>query len=78
MLLTMPNIRGAVLTARNRILPRDVAENLSRKLDVGDWWILYMLGRNMDPIIYRDIMTQLSDRLDQRPTLRSDEKSSGV
>lgn len=78
MLLTMPSIRSQVLVARNRILPRDIAENLSRKLDVGDWWILYMLGRNMDPIIYRDIMTQLSDRLEQRTNLRLDEKSSGL
>lgn len=78
MLLSMPRIRGSVLAARNRMLPRDIAENLSEKLDVGDWWLLYMLGRNMDPIIYRDVMTQLSDRLERRTNHRIDDKSAAL
>lgn len=77
LLLTMPSIRAPVLAARNRMLPRDVAENLSQKLDVGDWWVLYMLGRNMDPIIYRDIMIELSDRVGRR-NHRIDEKTDSL
>lgn len=30
---------------------------------MGDWFLLYMLGENLDTIIFRDIMTDLATRL---------------
>lgn len=29
-------------------------------------WIMYMLGRNMDPLIYRELMTEYASILEQR------------
>lgn len=46
------------------MVPREVASAVTRKTDIGDWWILYMLGRNLDPIIYRDVLIELAKRIE--------------
>uniref|UniRef100_A0A336LJ58 Innexin n=1 Tax=Culicoides sonorensis TaxID=179676 RepID=A0A336LJ58_CULSO len=48
-IVCMPSVRPHLLNARNRMVPREVASAVTRKTDIGDWWILYMLGRNLDP-----------------------------
>lgn len=47
-----------------RYVGSQVAEAIARKTDVGDWWILYMLSRNMDPIIYREMVTELAKKIE--------------
>lgn len=37
------------------------------QVDIGDWWIIYMLGRNLDPIIYRDVLAELSKSITVQP-----------
>ncbi len=44
LIIFVPSVRSKVLNARNRMVPREVAEAISRKTDIGDWWICYMLG----------------------------------
>lgn len=60
----MPSIRPHILNARNRMVTRSVAKNVSNSLDIGDWWLIYMLGRNLDPIIYRDVLSELANEID--------------
>lgn len=48
------------------MVPRDVAYKISKQLDIGDWWLIYMLGRNLDPIVFKDVLKQLSERLEMR------------
>lgn len=59
MIILIPSVRAQILNARNRMVPRDVAFKISNHLDIGDWWLVYMLGRNLDPIIYKDVLVQL-------------------
>jgi len=59
LIIMVPRVRAQILNARNRMVPRDVAFAISKHLDIGDWWLVYMLGRNLDPIIYKDVLTQL-------------------
>lgn len=60
LIIFVPSIRARVLNARNRMVPREIATAVSNKVDMGDWWILYMLGRNLDPIIYKDVLVELA------------------
>lgn len=59
----MPKVRASILNARNRMVPREVVNRVSEELDIGDWWLIYMLGRNLDPIIFKDVLTELSKEL---------------
>lgn len=60
LIIFVPSIRARVLNARNRMVPREIAIAVSKKVDIGDWWIIYMLGRNLDPIIYKDVLAELA------------------
>lgn len=73
-MITMPRLRVSVLSTRNRMVPRDVARKLTQKIDVGDWWLIYMIGQNLDPIVYRDVLAQLLNRLEMRNNHQIDDK----
>ena len=60
----MPSIRPRLLNARNRMVPREIAQAVSKKTDLGDWWIIYMLGRNLDPLIFKDVIAELAKRIE--------------
>ena len=41
-------------------------DNICRRLRLGDWFILYQLGKNMDPMIFREFMEKLHKRMFER------------
>lgn len=63
-IFSCPSIRPRLLRFRNRYVPIEVAEAIARKTQLGDWWVLYMLGRNMDPLIYREVVTELAKKIE--------------
>lgn len=63
LIIFVPSVRSRVLNARNRMVPREIAVSVTKKVDIGDWWIIYMLGRNLDPIIFRDVLAELAKTL---------------
>lgn len=63
-IIFLPNIRPRLLNARNRMISMDICRSLSKKLDIGDWWLIYMLGRNLDPVIYKDVMGEFAKQVE--------------
>ncbi|KAG5896209.1 hypothetical protein JTB14_006655 [Gonioctena quinquepunctata] len=63
-IITCPKIRPRILHAKNRSIPMEVCRSLCNKIDVGDWWILLMLGTNMDPLIYRELISELVKKIE--------------
>lgn len=63
----VPSVRPRLLHARSRTISLKVSTEVSNSSDVGDWWILYMLARNIDPLIYRDILNDLADTKKRKP-----------
>uniref|UniRef100_A0A1B6FA42 Innexin n=1 Tax=Cuerna arida TaxID=1464854 RepID=A0A1B6FA42_9HEMI len=59
-----PRVRSKLMKARNRAIPYEVCESITRNCGFGDWWVLYVLGMNMDPLIYREIIMELSKKID--------------
>ena len=55
----MPGLRLCILKQRARLVGRMEMENICRRLRLGDWFILYQLGKNMDPMIFREFMEKL-------------------
>lgn len=74
-MFSMVSVRAKILSKRNSMVSSDVARKLSQKLDIGDWWLVYMLSQNLDPIIYKDVLTQLLERVEMRDNDLGDEKS---
>ena len=47
---------------------------ICRKFKLGDWFILYQLGKNIDPLIYREFINDLYEQLRLRDSKRDEEK----
>jgi len=62
-LLVMPGLRLCILNQRARLVGRMEVENICRRLRLGDWFILYQLGKNIDPMIFREFMEKLHKRM---------------
>ncbi|KAL1502667.1 hypothetical protein ABEB36_007780 [Hypothenemus hampei] len=63
-IITMLKILLKILHSKHRSILIETCEALCRKVDIGDWWILLMLGTNMDPITYREIIAELAKNIE--------------
>ena len=63
-IIALPSTRAYIFHFYNRIIPKDTAKAISRKTSLGDWWVMFMLGSNMDPLIYREVMAELAKKIE--------------
>lgn len=59
-----PKLRLYLLRARSRLTPQHSIETIGRKCQIGDWFILYQLGKNIDPLIYKEVLNDIAAKLD--------------
>ncbi|CAG0907659.1 unnamed protein product [Darwinula stevensoni] len=64
MIIFLPSVRPTIFHFYNRMLPKDTCEAICRKTTLGDWWVLFLLGSNMDPLIYREVMAELAKKIE--------------
>lgn len=50
-----PQVRYQLLKARASSVSRDVIESISMKASFGDWFVLYMLSKNVNSYVYKDV-----------------------
>ncbi|CAG5095235.1 Similar to inx1: Innexin inx1 (Schistocerca americana), partial [Cotesia congregata] len=62
-LIFMPSVRPYVLKYSGRLLSIETCSNISKKLDLGDWWLLYILQSNMDSLVYRELLEELTKKV---------------
>lgn len=58
-----PRIRAYLLYLRFRLIRKESINVIVKKTQMGDWFLFYMLGQNVDAMVYKDIMHDLSRRL---------------
>jgi len=58
-----PAFRQILLRTRSRLAESENVEAISRKCQIGDWFVLYQLAKNMDPLIYKEFITDLANKL---------------
>lgn len=63
-LIVCPPLRPKLLKIRRNTISRRDANVVASNLDVGDWWVLYMLGKNIDHYIYNEIVFDLARTLE--------------
>jgi hypothetical protein len=56
-------LRLYLLRARSRLSSLKDMQVILDKFQLGDWFILYQLGKNIDPLIYKDLISSLSNKL---------------
>lgn len=58
-----PKLRHLLLRARSRLAEVDEVEAVAKQCNIGDWFLLYQLGKNIDPLIYKEVIADLSQEL---------------
>lgn len=53
-----------LLRARSRLSPHEQIEAIARRCQIGDWFVLYQLGKNIDPLIYKELVSDLAKKLE--------------
>lgn len=67
--VVMPKFRLLLLRARSRLAPQEVVETITKKCQIGDWFILYQLGKNIDPLIFKELVSDLAKKLDGKESV---------
>ncbi|XP_017784553.1 PREDICTED: innexin inx1 [Nicrophorus vespilloides] len=63
-IIAMPKLRPRIMHARHRDISMETCQAITKKVEIGDWWLLLMMGSNMDPLIYREIIMELSKNIE--------------
>lgn len=63
-----PRLRYMVLRSRARLCDRHTLKIIMDSSKIGDWFILYLLCKNMDPINFRELTKELTKDLSSEGT----------
>jgi len=64
----LPQFRNAIISIRVKIVDTHKLNNITKECNIGDWFVLYQLYKNMDPLIYKDFISDLSNAIDDFPS----------
>jgi hypothetical protein len=64
-----PQIRKYLLRARSRLAPQHQIEAIFRKCQIGDWFVLYQLAKNIDPLVFKELVADLAKKLEGKETV---------
>lgn len=63
-IMTIPKVRLMLLTVRLTLVPRDHVVSICKKCEIGDWFVIYQLSKNLHPVIFREFLADLIEKLD--------------
>lgn len=64
-----PKLRLYLLRARCRLAENIHVETIAKRCQIGDWFVLYQLGKNIDPLIFKEVICELSESLQGKETV---------
>ncbi|VVC30407.1 Innexin [Cinara cedri] len=67
--VVMPKFRLLLLRARSRLAPQEEVETITEKCQIGAWFVLYQLGKNIDPLIFKELVSDLAKKLDGKESV---------
>ena len=80
-LLIAPSVRTMLL--RSRAAQQQGAlsalDQVNRKLELGDWKIFYILGLNMEPLVFGELMVEFAEQMkDGNHNITSDDRARKI
>lgn len=64
-----PALRLYLLRARSRLSSQKDVQIIADKFQLGDWFILYQLGKNIDPLIFKELISSLANKLNGKESV---------
>lgn len=68
-IILSPRMRVYLLRMRYRLVNKNAINLIVSQSKMGDWLLLYMLGENLDSLIFRDVLQELANKLDRKQYL---------
>jgi len=67
--IAIPSLRKIMLqrNAKTKYGNDDRLDLLMRKADLGDWFLIFLLSKNLDSILFKEFISQLSEKLKTEP-----------
>ncbi|XP_017784551.1 PREDICTED: innexin shaking-B isoform X2 [Nicrophorus vespilloides] len=62
-IILSPRMRMYLLRMRYRLMKKEDIDLIVRQSKMGDWFLFYMLGENVDSVIFRDVIHELARKL---------------
>jgi len=59
-----PQLRFKLLQYRGRWAGRPNLDLISKRCNLGDWFLIYHLGRNMEPMVYGEFLKEFAKELE--------------
>ncbi|XP_013780373.1 innexin shaking-B-like [Limulus polyphemus] len=66
-LIACPPVRVYYLNFRFRTVHLDHLHTVVRRGSLGDWFLIYMLGQNIDVVIFKEVVADLANRMTRAP-----------
>jgi hypothetical protein len=66
-IVMIPSMRRVMLERNAKTEYKDRIDILMKKAEIGDWFILFLLSKNMDSILFKEFISQLSESLKTEP-----------
>lgn len=63
LVIFIPKVRYYLLLAQTKYLYKQNAKTLVTKLTYGDCFLIFLLGKNLNPIIFQDLLTNIASQL---------------
>ena len=56
-------LQAYILYIRFRLIKKECINIIIKKTKMGDWFLLYMLGQNIDSVIFKEVVHELARKL---------------
>ncbi|KAL7301669.1 innexin inx1 [Trichogramma pretiosum] len=60
-----PSIRPKILEWSSRQIEYETCQSITKKVSLGDWWLLYNLSSNIDSLVYRELLIELTKKMSE-------------
>lgn len=64
-----PSFRLQLLHSRARFIPRSYIRNAISDFSFGDWFVLFKVSRNINPILFRELMQELYEQYNPKKSM---------
>lgn len=64
-----PQLRLYLLRARSRLSPQNQIEAIAKHCYLGDWFVLYQLGKNIDPLVFKELIADLAKKFEGKESV---------
>ena len=62
-IIVSPRIRAYLMYIRYRLIKKECINIIIKQTKMGDWFLLYLLGQNIDSIIFKEVTHELARKL---------------